>query len=242
MSIASIDSARIERDRLEVPNRYLADKLPPAERAAYEAQYCENPVVLRELEATARLKYGLAKLRESGELQALLRPTPWHENRFVRIAAAVAILFVGALIARFATTESAPPMLAASIHALTDSHGSVLTVGSTAMVMRTRSESYDATVELPAPMQAIELRVFPNTVSSSRRYEATLFRVRADKSREPMSSTGNLVEGSNGSLSVFVDGSRLPAGDYQLDVRAEAAGGALPATDAFLIRVIPHRP
>jgi hypothetical protein len=230
----------INRDELTVANRYLADQLSEPERAAFEASLCENPAVLRELEATARFKLGLARLRETGELDELLHPTPWYRQPLLRAAAAgLAILIVGVLVARVAWLDTEPPLIAASIRSL--SHESVLPVGATVVILRNRSDTVDATVELPATPQAIELRVMPDTASSSGRYRAMLFRIREDQSRESVPEPAEgLVETADGFISVFVDSSRLPAGRYQLDISAEAGGGAPAATDSFFIRAVPR--
>ncbi len=58
--------------------RYLADQLAEAEREAFEVYYLEHPEMLREIEATARFKAGLAQLQASGDLAALMKPTPWY--------------------------------------------------------------------------------------------------------------------------------------------------------------------
>mgnify|MGYP003577986533 CR=1 FL=1 len=52
-------------------SRYLAGQLSPAELQAYEQHLLENPDAVRELEATARMKVGLASLRDSGKLEKL---------------------------------------------------------------------------------------------------------------------------------------------------------------------------
>jgi len=49
-------------------SRYLADQLSDAECAEYEARFTEDPDAVAELEATARLKIGLERLRRNGEL------------------------------------------------------------------------------------------------------------------------------------------------------------------------------
>src|SRR5262249_37968305 len=56
-------------------SRYLADQLSEAECAEYEARITEDPDTVAELEATARLKIGLQRLRRSGELSALIAGT-----------------------------------------------------------------------------------------------------------------------------------------------------------------------
>jgi hypothetical protein len=53
-------------------SRYLADQLTEAECAEYEARFIKDPEAIAELEATARFKIGLQRLRRSGELSALL--------------------------------------------------------------------------------------------------------------------------------------------------------------------------
>ena len=58
-----------------IASRYLAGQLTDAERAAYEAELEKDSKALRELEATARLKVGLERLRETGQLDDMLRPT-----------------------------------------------------------------------------------------------------------------------------------------------------------------------
>jgi anti-sigma factor RsiW len=57
-------------------SRYLAGQLSPAELQAYEQHLLENPDAVRELEATARMKVGMASLRDSGQLEKLLRARP----------------------------------------------------------------------------------------------------------------------------------------------------------------------
>ena len=75
--------------------RYLADRLPEPERDAFEAYYLEHPDLLREIEAAARFKSGLAQLRDSGELGALLEATPWYARwRYLAIAAAAILVIV----------------------------------------------------------------------------------------------------------------------------------------------------
>src|SRR5256885_228405 len=53
-------------------SRYLAGQLSEAECADYEAHFAADPEALAELEATARLKIGLQRLRRTGEISELL--------------------------------------------------------------------------------------------------------------------------------------------------------------------------
>ena len=77
-------------DDHHIAARYLADQLSDADREAFETYYVEHPDVLRDLEAAARMKVGLAQLREAGELDALMIARTWRPNRRFLAAAAVA--------------------------------------------------------------------------------------------------------------------------------------------------------
>ena len=73
--------------------RYLADRLPEPEREAFETYYLEHPEIVREIEAAARFKSGLAQLRDSGELAVLLKPAPWYARwQYLALAAAATVI------------------------------------------------------------------------------------------------------------------------------------------------------
>ena len=64
---------RIEIDNDHLIERYLDGRLSETESRRFEAYWIENPDLIRDLERGARLKSGLAGLRESGELPSLMR-------------------------------------------------------------------------------------------------------------------------------------------------------------------------
>jgi hypothetical protein len=225
----------------ELASRYLAGTLSDAERAAYEPKVAEDEGTVRELEATARLKVGLARLRESGELGELLRPTPWAQFRpALALAAAVALVAIGIVLVRLSGTgNTAPPLLAASVTSLVDRQGSVLPVTRTLAVFRKRMQGADATLEAASAPQAIELRVLPETTVASEDYRVTLTRVIDARASESMASIAALRPAADGFLDVFIDASRLTAGSYQLDVLGTASDGASIAAGTFRIQVEP---
>src|SRR5207342_2313694 len=105
-------------------------------------------------EATARLKVGMERLRESGELDKIVRAKPFFERPgFFAVAASIGVLAIGLMFVRWQNV-SAPSMLASSASQFIDSSGKVLAVGSTPPMLRVRSEKYDAEIELPAKRQA----------------------------------------------------------------------------------------
>ena len=118
-----IDRKDIDDNRIVA--RYLADQLSDHERESFEAYYREHPDVVLELEATAKLKAGLKQLRESGELDGLIKP-PWRFG--VRtVALAASLLFAGICIAWwFVAQRASAPMLTAAMSTLADQSGSPL--------------------------------------------------------------------------------------------------------------------
>jgi hypothetical protein len=234
MTITSISA-----EQLTLTGRYLAGQLSDEESAAFEARFQHDPAVLRELEATARLKLGLRKLRERGELDALLEPAPWWQQArpLLATAAALAIVVLGVMLVR--PMRAAHPLLAASITSLVDQQGSVLPVTRTLAVFRRRVEAYDAVIESDPAAGAVELRVLPETVAQSRRYRVTLSRVTDAGLVTTVASLGDLQPADDGFVTMFVDRSRLSPGRYRLDVLGRTRDGATVAPDAFLIRVAP---
>jgi hypothetical protein len=224
------------RDDVTLANRYLAGQLSESERSALEAELTQNPDVLREVEATARLKVGLEKLRESGELEELLQPAQsWRNPYLVGLAAALGVLVVGAFLIRGATQGSGEQVLVAAVSSLVDTSGNALPVARTFAVFRKRVEAYDAVVDLPPTRQAIEIRVLPETVASPATYQVSLSRMREDETLEPVATVSDVRPGEDGFLSVFADSAALQAGRYRLTVFG--SGGASASPDTYLIKV-----
>lgn len=227
----------------EFANRYLAGTLSDAERALYEPEIARNEDTLRELEATARLKVGLARLRESGELDELLRPTPWLRLRpALTVAAGVALVAIGIVLVRLGGSgTTTPPLLAASVTSLVDRQGSVLPVTRTLAVFRKRVQGADATLEAASAPQAVELRVLPETTVPSEDYRVTLARISDNRVSEPVASLAGMRPAADGFLTVFIDASRLSAGPYQLDVLGAVSGDSTVAAGTFRIEVEPPK-
>ena len=207
--------------------RYLADQLPEPERDAFEAYYLEHPEMLREIEAAARFKSGLAQLRDSGDLEALLKPTPWYARwRYLTMAAA-AILVIG--VAFYIRTPT-PPLMAANLAAL----GGSSTVASSHAVLRRRGSSFDAEITLPETGETIELRVLPEFAGSDSRYRISLARINADDEKESVAAIDQLSAGDDGMVTIYLNTPRIAPGDYEVTI-ADDTG----QTSHFLIRVWP---
>lgn len=225
------------KDDATLANRYLADQLSDVDREAFEAQLMRDPEIVRELEATARLKVGLHRLRATGELSQLVRPNRrFTQPVMLAMAASLAVAVVGLAVFRWSVVAE-QSILAASVAALTDSSGNALSVGATHALLRTRADTYDAVIELPSSPQAIELRVFPETAARPDGYRMTLSRIGDDDAARPLATLSDLKSAADGFVTAFVDSSVLEAGRYEVTIVAETGDAASAAASTFILKV-----
>jgi hypothetical protein len=222
-------------------SRYLADQLTDAECAAYEARFVEDPETVAELEATARLKIGLQRLRRNGELSELIAGAatpPPTRTWMLAMAASVAAVVIGVSLWFPRTGPMSVPVLASAASAFKDRSGHSLSVLATAPLFRTRAEKYDAVIELPATRGAIKLRVLPSTPAQSARYQASLSRIKDDDTSERIVAIEDLKPGAeDGFVDLYADSSLLTPGRYQLILTRTANGPAAGDSDTFVIKV-----
>ena len=169
----------------------------------------QDPEALAELEATARLKIGLQRLRSSGELSELIAgPRPGRCQPYLdvghggRIAAAV--IGVSLWFPRSGPITS--PVLASAASVFKDRNGHGLSVMATAPMFRTRADKYDAVIQLPAARGAIRLRVLPSNPSETARYQASLARIKDDNTAERGVTLSDLQPSADdGFVDVYAD-------------------------------------
>lgn len=233
------DTNRIQDDAT-IASRYLGGQLSDSERRAYEQYIIENPDAVQELEATARMKVGLANLRETGRLEELLRPHPERMGRpaALAVAASIAMVAIGVALWRSASTPDGATLMAATA-LLTDQSGRPLAPGSSYALLRTRAPDYDALVELPATPQAIELRVRPESAAEA--YRATLSRIHPDGSVVQIAAVSDLRTESDRFVRLYVDSSRLEPGPYLLVLSGQQSGAGEISTSAFRLKVLRGR-
>jgi hypothetical protein len=232
------------QDDPALANRYLAGQLSPTELQAYEQHLLEDPDAVRELEATARMKVGLANIRDAGQLDSLLREAPPHLRRTVIAFAAAAALAVIAVGLWRGIDTPADAMLVAKAGELIDRSGRPLATGSTYALLRTRgstrpllgtsSFAYDAVIELPAEPRAIELRVRPETPAPA--YSVALSQIHSDASVVQIGNVSELKAEADGFVRLYVDSSRLESGPY-LVVITPGPDRTAASTSAFRIKV-----
>jgi hypothetical protein len=222
------------KDDPTIASRYLADQLSDSERNAFEASLLRNPDIAQELEATARMKVGLARLRDSGELDKLVGARPlFGRPGFLALAASIGVLTIGLMFVRW-QTASTPSVLASSAAAF----DKVLAVSSTPPMLRVRSDKYDAEIELPAERQALKLRLLPATPAGAANYSVSLARLKDDGSTETVAAVKDLRPAEDGFISVFADSASLQPGRYQLTVTGENSEAPVYG-ETFVIRVRP---
>jgi hypothetical protein len=225
-------------------SRYLADQLTDAECAAYEARFVEDPDTVAELEATARLKIGLQRLRRNGEMSELIAGAgAVSPNRtwVLAMAASVVAVVVGLGLWFPRTGPLSAPVLASAASAFKDRSGHSLSVLATTPLFRTRAERYDAIIELPATRGAIKLRVLPSSApvdSAHYHYQASLARIRDDDSSDRIVAIEDLKPSKeDGFVDLYADSSLLAPGRYRLILTREAVGSAAGDSDTFVIKV-----
>lgn len=227
------------QDDASIANRYLAGQLSPAEEEAYEQYFVRNPDAVQELEATARMKVGLANLRETGQLDALLSApaAPAFDRRKAMLAlvASLAFVVIGVGIWRGLSVPDGAALMATAAD-LIDRSSRPLAVGETYVLLRTRASDYDAIVELPVQPRAIELRVLPEAQSPV--YGGALSRILPDGSVEQIARVKGLKAQSDGFVRIYVDSSKLEAGPHLLVLSAAIEGANESVTSSFRLRVL----
>lgn len=219
--------------------RYLAGLLPPAQNREFEALLSRRPELVRELEASARFREGLATLRERGELEALvqgrLRRPRWVP---VGIAASMAALAIGAAF-WLGRMPTATPLLGGSLAALQGKSGAAVSLSSTYRLVTSRDAMNPALqVDLPGARAALEFRVLAEDRPERATYRVTLDSIAADGTLAVVGAADSLQTDSEGFVRVFADSARLAPGAYELTLTSGPQPAAA-ATVRFRLLVRP---
>ncbi len=217
-------------------SRYLAGQLSPSELQEYEQRLLDNPDAVAELEATARMKVGLANLRDAGQLERLLRVStaPRLPRPALALAAAAALIVIAVGLWR-GIDAPRDATLVATANELLDRSGRPLASGSSYALLRTRSSAYDAVIELPPEPRAIELRVRPEAPAPV--YSVALSRIHSDGTVMQIGNVTELQAQADGFVRLYVDSSRLESGPYLL-VITPAEDRTATSPSAFRVKVV----
>jgi hypothetical protein len=212
-------------------SRYLANQLSDQERHDYEALLLSSPEAVSELEATARLKVGLAKLRDTGELDYLLQKRPRAPLKFLLpLAAALAIIAIGVTLWRSKPVHSGrAPQLFASHASLAANTGHPLSITITTALYLKRAGVPAERIEKPATPAEMVLRVLPNPLNKSHRYRLSLARLQG-AAAQVIADISNLTPtAEDGFIECYTDSARLTPGRYEVIVTDQATSPGGPA-------------
>lgn len=197
--------------------RYLADQLSDSEREEFEAFCAQNPDLFREIEATARFKAGLAKLAESGDLEAALAKPPGLGAFALRHAASLAAVGIGVVALVGAVYALRVPAMGASVAEVSGRFRSELPVAANFEIMRMRdSVDVDQRLSLPATPAALRFRVLPD-IEGKPAYRATLSQETTSGTRLVASADG-LKPDEMHFVSFYLNSVKLVPGTYFLKV------------------------
>lgn len=220
-------------DEHQVVERYLAGQLSDAERDEFEDYYAEHPDVLRDLDAAAGIKLGVAMLRDAGELAVLTAVPAAPRWRAGLALAATLLLAIVAGTYWFSNDAGRPVILAGNLDAL----GLSPPVAASYQVQRTRSD-VDATISLPPGPQAVRLRVRPVFETPPASYSIELLAIAATGDvRTQLAATGELGLDADGFVTIYINSAYLRPGNYELRVANEAVAAGDTGNNDFLIEV-----
>jgi hypothetical protein len=224
-------------DDQQLAERYLADQLTDAERAELEEYYSDHPQVLKDLQAVAGIKAGLASLRASGELDQLTAQprTRWHLGLALAASLLVATIGSGYLLR---SSMHSGPVMAAATSALTNRAGVPLQILATYDLQRTRSD-VDVIIAKPVATGAIQLRLRDVLDPPPATYRVELFAILPDDTRRSQASVDKVTTDDYGLLNVFLDPATLDLGSYQLRLLKDIAGATPAEVSDFLIDIVP---
>jgi hypothetical protein len=224
-------------DDQQLAERYLADQLTADERDELEQYYSDHPQMLKDLQAVAGIKLGLALLRDSGELQqltALPRRTRWHLP--LALTAALLVAVIGAGLLRSQTQTRSTAVMAAAISTLTNRSGTPLDILITYDLQRTRSDA-DLVITKPVVAGAIKLRLRDSLDPPPATYRIELLSIQVDDTRVTRATLDELTADDHGLLNVYLDPAALDLGSYELRL-FKGAGTAHAAVGDFLLDIV----
>jgi len=208
-----MDSTQMESEDLVAS--YLAGRLPAGRTEAFEQHISQHAPARRQVEETLKFKEGLARLRDQGELDSLLRAPP--ARRWVPYAAAAAVAVLAVSTALWLGVGGAGPGLLARSPAefATRGHPAPAILGSYVLA-RTRGATGSVDATLPSGAGVIELRLLPSRVLPDTRYSVTLKRVEVHSAHAQEAQLDAGPASADGYLAVYIDRSRLAAGTYEI--------------------------
>ena len=222
-------------DDQQLGERYLADQLDATEQADFEEYYAENPQQLRDLQAVAGIKLGLALLRASDELDALTVPRRSLWPLGIALAASLLVAILG--FSYLHLQDATQAVMSSAAEALTDASGTPLNLLTTLDVQRTRSD-VDLVISKPGTAGAIELRIRDAFEPPPARYRLELFVIGDDETRQPKGRVDGLAPNAAGVLNVYLNPAALDVGSYEIQLFKDQRSGEDNHVGDFLVDIV----
>jgi len=221
--------------------RYLAGQLSPADAAAFETHYAQDPEVVREIEGALRLKEGLAVLKDRGELDSLIYASGFARGGgqprwkpALALAAGLSAVAIGALL--WVSQGTVGP-ITDTLPALTAHAGQPLHVAFTQVLVRTRGSETPTDIALPATRSAIELRIFPSSRPKDSGFHLMLGQLDAANAVAPLGDVRTRASTDDGFVTAYLDSAKLGRGRYVIDLVPERPSSPPAVADRFVIEL-----
>lgn len=218
LQIESMDAEQIaERHVIE---RYLAGQLSEGESLAFEAYVEAHPEITYDIEQVARMKSGLLTLKQRGALPSVetRQPSVWFREPKL-IAAAVAVVALGMMLAQQLVQAPRTSLMAASIPELAGSEQPPLLL---AQIVLSRSRGVAPAQLNASPQESfieVTLELFADEPSGV--YAVQLMKV-VDGAPQPLAKLEDLRANGEGNLLLYAREDALQSGDYLFRVTAPA--------------------
>jgi hypothetical protein len=207
-------------------DRSVAGKMPESEQEHFEVRMLQDAGLAQRVELAHRMRTGLKRLQERGDLPALRTP-PSPRWRPMSLAAAV-LLAVGAGVYLSRSIED-PAVFAASPAALQPRSAPGSAQIMSYLLARTRLPEEEATIVLPREAGVVQLRILPEATQEAQRLHVEL---RSAAAGAPALASFEASADAQGMVSVYVDAARVSTGSYVVTLKS---AGSAPAEYRFRI-------
>lgn len=215
-------------DQSEMIQGYLADRLPEADRRAFEDRLLSDPALVQLLESSLQLREGLAMLRDRHELLPLQQPS-WWKQRYrvvVGLASAAALAFAAVVSYPWLAHQGrGQSVLASSLADLGANAGAPLPVTERYSFAAVRAETETPVVILPTN-GALELRALTRATEAGRTFRVTIDKNPSSDTKSRIGVVEHAAPDGDGFVAVYANASTLEPGDYSLAVEPEVADGS----------------
>lgn len=212
--------------------RYVAGRMDEKEERQFKELILAQPDIAAEVDAHQRIKAGLERLEERGELQKLLgRPA---QPNYLKYALAASVLIALVVVASLwqSSSVSTPPMVAASLQELYGAESNRGMSG-TYLLASNRERGDETVIVVTRGAGALRLQVVPEMPEATS-FSVSLVRVSGD-SETTLARSVMSRDGDRGVVEIFIDPETPGAGEYRLSLTSQGVAPATTDTYPFVL-------